>query len=335
MQLFYFQNNPVDNPEITYQCVLEVFVKSLVMFALAIVLGRTVCRIFPNYNETKKNWELALEIAMQTGLNGSLIYTTRELVDYVGRALIGPTSNVASTYSYVVFALGLFSVQSELKKKILHLITGEKQTNPSVVPNPNDEDLEYDDEEPNYNGNNGTNNNESLSLRRDMLTNQQRGQPMPPTISSQMLGQQYRMPDNNNNNMNNNMNNNNQYNFSGETPISNLNLPKNNSNNMNNDFQNNQPPALQPPKYVQQPQYQQQQQTQQDCSTGACSSNLNKDNFSMNTDALRNYDNSEGYCASGKQGCSAGKWSDSQISHEPPMGDVMAFGSALGGAPIF
>jgi len=334
MQLFYFQNNPVDNPEITYQCVLEVFVKSLVMFALAIVLGRTVCRIFPNYNETKKNWELALEIAMQTGLNGSLIYTTRELVDYVGRALIGPTSNVASTYSYVVFALGLFSVQSELKKKILHLITGEKQTNPSVVPNPNDEDLEYDDEEPNLNNNGANNNNESLSLRRDMLTNQQRGQPMPPTISSQMLGQQYRMPDNNNNNMNNN---NNQYNFSGETPISNLNLPKNNSNNMNNDFQNNQPPALQPPQYVQQPQYQQQQQQQpqQDCSTGACSSNLNKDNFSMNTDALRNYDNSEGYCASGKQGCSAGKWSDSQISHEPPMGDVMAFGSALGGAPLF
>ena len=51
---------------------------------------------------------------------------TKELVEYIGRALIGPTSSVASSYSYVVFALGLFSVQSEMKKKILHLITGEK-----------------------------------------------------------------------------------------------------------------------------------------------------------------------------------------------------------------
>ena len=327
MQLFYFQNNPVDNPEITYQVMLEVFVKSLVMFALAIVTGRLVCRIFPSYNETKKDWELGLEIAMQTGLNGMLIYLAKELVEYIGRALIGPTSSVASSYSYVVFALGLFSVQSEMKKKILHLITGEKQINNNIAPNPSDEDLEYEDEQPNNQMNNGDN----LSLNRNLetLQQQQGGQPMPPTVSSQVLGQQYRMPTNDNNN---NDFGENKYNFTGETPLSNLNLNNNNNNNNNNNYmpqQNqNQLPPLQPPQFT--------QQQDSNCANGSCSSGMNKDtNFGMNTEALRNYDNSDGYCASGKKGCSAGKWSDTQISNESPMGDVMAFGSALGGAPLF
>ena len=64
--MFYFQNNRLEKPEVSLTCFVEVFVKSVALFALAIVLGRLVSRIFPDYDETKARWELALEISFSS-----------------------------------------------------------------------------------------------------------------------------------------------------------------------------------------------------------------------------------------------------------------------------
>lgn len=169
--MFYFQNNRLEKPEVSLTCFVEVFVKSVVLFALAIVLGRIVSRVFPDYDETKARWELALEISFQIGVDSSLMYVSRQLMDWTTTALIGANEKIASNYASMVFAIGIFSVQSEMKKKMVHLITGDKQTKDSLVPVPqeNDEDIE-----------------EPLPQNNIQVINQ-RTQNLPPTISTQVL----------------------------------------------------------------------------------------------------------------------------------------------------
>jgi len=171
--MFYFQNNRLEKPEVSLTCFVEVFVKSVALFALAIVLGRLVSRIFPDYDETKARWELALEISFQIGIDSSLMYVSRQLMDWSTTALIGTNEKIASNYASMVFAIGIFSVQSEMKKKMVHLITGDKQTKDSLVPVPQEEDNdeEFNNEEP----------------KNSIPVINQRMQNLPPTVSTQVL----------------------------------------------------------------------------------------------------------------------------------------------------
>ena len=125
----------IDPPEIKFLTATEVFFLSGVMFLLGTYAGRFLNKLFPNYNPDKKNYVQAVEVILQAGTTGALTYIMRELMIAASISLFGPTDQLSQStgYAATLYAFGLLSTQSELKKKLQHLLPLNENTENEVV----------------------------------------------------------------------------------------------------------------------------------------------------------------------------------------------------------
>ena len=114
----------VDPPEIKFLAGTEVFFMSGIMFLLGTYGGRFLNKLFPNYDANKKNYVQSIEVVLQAGTTGLLTYIMRELMISSSISLFGPTDQLSQStgYAATLYAFGLLSTQSELKKKLQHLL---------------------------------------------------------------------------------------------------------------------------------------------------------------------------------------------------------------------
>ena len=108
----------VDPPEIKFLAGTEVFFMSGVMFLLGTYGGRFLNKLFPSYDSNKKNYVQSIEVVLQAGTTGLLTYIMRELMISSSISLFGPTDQLSQStgYAATLYAFGLLSTQSELKK---------------------------------------------------------------------------------------------------------------------------------------------------------------------------------------------------------------------------
>ena len=328
--LFYFQKNSVDKIELSLMNLVEVSSKSGVYLLLGFVYGNILNRILPAYIETKSKRDYVIEVFLTGALMGLLTFLSVKLLEYGVYNLVGKTQLSESSIYSVLMLITMFSVQSDLKKKLTHILTGQKQINDTFVAKVTDDD--YDEEE--YDINN------ALDQQNLIVQNGQPSGPVGPDgLNENTLPQtlnQNRANGGNMNMMNNNANNNMN---SGGCANGNCNGGNNgggcncgSSNNGNNRGGCN-------------------------CGMSSCNScnsntsidrmttkynnNNNNNNFQMNPDGFSHFDRSDnennnnrinGYCASSDQVCS-GQWTDSKVSSEMNLNSFT--GSSGGwGAPL-
>ena len=126
MKFPYFLNggSAIDPPEIKFLTGTEIFFMSGIMFLLGTYGGRFLNKLFPSYDSNKKNYVQSFEIIVQAGTTGALTYIMRELMISASISLFGPTDQLSQStgYAATLYAFGLLSTQSELKKKLQHLL---------------------------------------------------------------------------------------------------------------------------------------------------------------------------------------------------------------------
>ena len=126
MKFPYFLNGgaAVDPPEIKFLAGTEVFFMSGIMFLLGTYGGRFLNKLFPSYDANKKSYVQSIEVVLQAGTTGLLTYIMRELMISSSISLFGPTDQLSQStgYAATLYAFGLLSTQSELKKKLQHLL---------------------------------------------------------------------------------------------------------------------------------------------------------------------------------------------------------------------
>ena len=317
--LFYFQNNSVEKIDLTLMNLVEVSSKSGVYLLLGFVFGNILNRILPAYVETKEKRDYVIEVFLTGALMGLLTFLSVKLLEYGVYNLVGKTELSGSSVFSVLMLIPMFSVQSDLKKKLTHILTGQKQINDPFVASVTDDDYDSEDDEI----------NNALDQQLIVQNNQPAGPVGPNGLNENTLPQSVNQNRANGGNMNT-MNNNTQRGggcncgmnscngCNSNTSIDSMTTKYNNNNN-NNNFNNN----------------------NNNNNNFNNNNNNNNNNFQMNPEGFSHFDRSDnennnsrinGYCASSDQVCS-GQWTDSKVSNEMNL-NSFAGSSGGWGAPL-
>ena len=244
---------------------------------------------------------------------GLLAFLSVKILEYGVYNLVGKTDLSESSIYSVLMLITMFSVQSDLKKKLTHILTGQKQINDPFVAKVTDDD--YDDEE-------DSDINNALDQQLIVQNNQPAGPVGPNGLNENTLPQTVNQNRGNGGNMNsmNNVHVNNDNN-SGNCNSGGCNNGMNNSNDYNSNTTID-------------------SMTTKNMNMNN-NNNNNNNNFQMNPDGFSHFDRSDndnnnnrinGYCASSDQVCS-GQWTDSKVSSEMNLNSFT--GSSGGwGAPL-